>query len=451
MTGRTRHGEVRVRSNVVRADDENDERVFAELWKLVPGDLVKHYKPALVTPRGGNPRQLAENGYYLPCSECGRLAHQIDRDGCTHPRCQRRPDPTVVAAVRARYEETLRLIEHERERLRATTVETEHDDDEAPLDPESAVERFLGIAAVTDAHAHGAIEGDREPAGQTGSGDAIPELAKQALVERAGRTDRFVAGYCATPIDNLVDTITLGQARAAFADLRAADGGELTAREAGQPPKFCAAYSSAALAINSFAVWREDPRSLVLPNHAGFHQLAFETKFPTGLRGKPPNLDVVARDADTAFAIESKCLEYLNARPARFQPSYADAVEELADETWSALFRDLQRDPLLLSHLDVGQLLRHYLGLRRAVLDAELRSATLLYVFWEPDDAEHHPPFAPHRRDIIRLAERVGDETVSFDAISYPELWRLWEQTDGPPWLGTHVAALRGRYAVTLA
>src|SRR5262249_22640920 len=154
-----------------------------------------------------------------------------------------------------------------------------HDDGEAPLDPESAVERFLGTAAVTDAQAHGAIEGDREPAEQTGSGDAIPELAKQALVERAGRTDRFVAGYCATPIDNLVATIPLGQARDACADLRAADGGELTAREAGQPPKFCAAYSSAALAINSFAVWREDPRSLVLPKHAGFDRLAFETKF----------------------------------------------------------------------------------------------------------------------------------------------------------------------------
>ena len=52
--------------------------------------------------------------------------------------------------------------------------------------------------------------------------DAIAELAKQALVERAARTDRFVAGYCATPIDNLIDTITLGQARAAFADKRPA-------------------------------------------------------------------------------------------------------------------------------------------------------------------------------------------------------------------------------------
>lgn len=289
------------------------------------------------------------------------------------------------------------------------------------------------------------LDSDREPLETR-----VVVQAKRALVEVAAETGRFVESYCESPVDNLVDTLTLGQTRAVLDQIAGGDGAELKPRASGSP-KFCASYSSAALAVNTFAAWMGREPWLILAGRSGFTRLEFEVKFPTGLQGRSPNLDVVATGSHSIVAVESKCIEYLGEHDAAFQPSYDAAVEALADESWTTLFRDLKAAPMLLSRLGVGQLVRHYLGLRRMIAEGHAPSATLLYLYWEPADAAQFDDFVAHRHDVVRLARRVADPTVEFVSMSYPELWAQWTASGAPEWLIAHVAALRERYAVTLA
>ena len=445
MIDRHRRGSIRLRSNVVMADDE---RAIATAWTLVPGEIVEKYKPHMLSMRGASRRQRTENGYYIACSQCGRFAHRIGREGCEMPGCpMARPLDSSVAVARARHEDALALIEAEQAHLDSAGVETEYYQPDPLPDPEAAVARFLGLEAITYA-------AKREPAEPPRASDlrddaAVRERARRALVQAAAETGRFPGSYCESPMDNLVHTLTIGQARIALTQLDGGDGGELKRHEAGSP-KFCAAFSSAALAVNTFAPWLGREESLTLAGRSAFSQLAFEVRFPTGLAGKAPNLDVVASGPDAVVAIESKCTEHLGEHGAIFQPSYDAIVDELAHESWRSLFQELKGNPPLLSRLAVGQLIRHYLGLRRAIVDGTTASAVLLYAFWEPDDAAAIPALVAHRRDVQALAERVHDPTVEFAAISYPELWSQWIAPEAPRWLSDHVAALRERYGVTL-
>jgi hypothetical protein len=150
-------------------------------------------------------------------------------------------------------------------------------------------------------------------------------------------------------------------------------------------------------------------------------------------------------------AIESKCTEYLGQHVASFQPSYEPTVVALADETWRDLFRDLISEPSLLARIDAGQFVRHYLGLRRAIVDGHGSSATLLYLFWEPAGEASSPDLAGHREHIRAFADRVNDPTVEFASMSYPELGSQWSVPGAPDWLRAHVNALRERYGFGIA
>jgi hypothetical protein len=445
MTAPRRRRDIRLRSNVVMAGDDETSR--REALTLVPGEIVQQYKPGVLSMRGANRRQLAENGYYLPCSRCERLAHEIGRDGCADPRCADPPREAAVAAAQARYEDAQRLIALEREELERG-VETERADLVPLISPADAVARFLGLTAVTETHEVERAEAEKPDEDRAPPPPAAPiaGTVKAAFAAAAARTGRFAGAYCATPVDNLLDTLTLGQVRSALDQIAGGSGQELSpGTDAG--PKFCAAYSSSALAVNTFGAWLGREGFLVLAGRTGFKNLRFETKFPTGLQGNPPNLDVVADSHTGIVAIESKCTEYLGNRVASFQPSYEPVVTALADESWRALYRDLIREPSLHGRVDVGQLVRHYLGLRRAIVDAHIPSATLLYLFWEPTDEASRTEFAAHREDLEALADRLSDATVEFAWMSYPELWAQWTAPGAPDWLRAHVTAVRDRYA----
>jgi hypothetical protein len=213
----------------------------------------------------------------------------------------------------------------------------------------------------------------------------------------------------------------------------------------------CTGARRRALAVNTFAAWIGREGFLSLAGRTGFTKLRFEAKFTTGLQGSPPNLDVVADSAIGILAIESKCTEYLGQHVASFQPSYEPVVVALADKTWRDLYRELIGEPSLLAQIDVGQLVRHYLGLRRAIVDGHVPSATLLYLFWEPTGDASSPALAGHREHIRVLADRVNDPTVEFASMSYPELWSQWSVPGAPDWLRAHVDALRERYGFGIA
>lgn len=127
------------------------------------------------------------------------------------------------------------------------------------------------------------------------------------------RSDRPL--YVSEPADNLIPGVALDDFRA---DLDAADGNELRDGKT-RPAKFCASYSSSALAVNTFAPFKAHPDALTIAGICGFTQPSqFEGKCPNGLfeaNGEPsrsPNLDVLAFAGNTVVAVESKFLEPLS-------------------------------------------------------------------------------------------------------------------------------------------
>lgn len=258
-------------------------------------------------------------------------------------------------------------------------------------------------------------------------------------------------GYVLDPQDNLLDGIVLNEFRHAF---DSGAGQELGAIRGDEyvPGKFCAAYSSSALAANHFAPFatRLVP---VLGTWQNLNLDGFEVAFPTGLRGIPPHLDVLMSSNTVRTAFESKCLEYLRPKSASARQKSADRLrdkylvgitDKRRDGPWFAELTQLASDPSRYRYLDAAQLIKHALGLLNS---ADVRPTTLLYLYWEPLDAGHSPVFIAHRNEISTFAIRVNDAGLSFETMSYPELWDQWEAVDDP-FLAAHVIALRRRYAI---
>lgn len=246
-------------------------------------------------------------------------------------------------------------------------------------------------------------------------------------------------GYAPDFRDTLLPLVTTGDFEA---DLQAGDGNELQT-------KFRAAHSSSGLAVNCFAPFRNRTADLTLPSLEPFDALQFERKCPTGLRGgRAPNLDVLLSGPTRVVGIESKLTEYLARHRATFSSAYAEQIHD--DRREQGYFREMLRlvdAPESYVWLDAAQLIKHAFGLARCFAD---RQVTLLYLYWEPANPDAAPEFAAHRQEILAFAERVAGSTPEFRAMSYPELWRTWQDAGPATWLAQHLAALRERYEVTV-
>jgi restriction endonuclease-like protein len=244
-------------------------------------------------------------------------------------------------------------------------------------------------------------------------------------------------GYVEKPEDNLVPGV---QPSDFEADLSAGAGGELKG-------KFLAAQSSAALAVNCFAPFRHGGWAFDLAPHTGLRVTGFERTFPTGLvRAPPPHVDVVSKGPTGLVAIESKCTEYLKPQPALFSERYeTDITDERASGAWYAEMRRLKEPGNGGSRmLDAAQLIKHAFGLARHSCS---RKTTLVYLYWQPLDADVSPVFAKHRAQIADLADRIAGGNTAFVSLSYGELWQAWAAS-GNVRLMAHVRNLRSRYAV---
>ena len=254
-------------------------------------------------------------------------------------------------------------------------------------------------------------------------------------------------GYVPVPQDNLLKDIKLDDFRKAFDDGAGQEFGSVDV-----PGKFCAAYSSSALAVNHFAPFATQPLP-VLGSHRLLSLEGFEVPFPTGLRGIPPHLDALLTSDRVRLAVESKCLEYLRPKSmkalqkaaTRLRDKYLTGIMDgRCNSPWFAEMRELAGEPSRYRLLDAAQLIKHTLGLLNAPDD---RPTTLLYIYWEPLDAGRSPIFAAHREEVTKFASRVAGDSVRFETMSYPELWDQW-RASGDPFLDMHVGALRRRYAI---
>jgi hypothetical protein len=209
------------------------------------------------------------------------------------------------------------------------------------------------------------------------------------------------------------------------------------------------AHSATALAINSFLPWLATPDQLPLADWVGFDEVQFEVRCPTGLRGTPPHLDLLALREGVAVAVTVRCIEYLSRRKSAVAPSYDRLLAATpALEPWHQLLLQLRARPSCYRHVDLGGLVKYALALGRTFPD---RTTTLLYLFWEPLDAGEFDEFGDHRAELASLADTLRDTRVRFQATSFESLWRAWSERRSPGWLTSHVTRLRSRYSVSIA
>lgn len=267
---------------------------------------------------------------------------------------------------------------------------------------------------------------------------SLPDLVKTHLRQASG-IPSDVNGYVSRLADNLLPGVRLDHFES---DLGQGGGHELN-------KKFLALHSSAALAINTFAPFKDTPSSLSILRKQGFGPPVFERQLPTGLRGTPPNIDVYLQSDEEVIAIESKFLEYCTPKLANYSDSYSKDTLPLVEDCWWRVLEESKAAGL--KYLDVAQLVKHYLGLIRLAdrgkEGEKEKEITLLYLFWEPTNADEIEECRSHRQEIEDLTFKVTDSTIKFRALSYPELWRQWESVSE---IAGHVANLRARYSLTL-
>ena len=203
----------------------------------------------------------------------------------------------------------------------------------------------------------------------------------------------------------------------------AASGSELVDGR-NRPAKMKALHSSSALAVNFFDYWvsrDKEPLARALGLDSGIVEVAFERKFPTELKGTPPNLDVVlVMDGGHVIAIESKFREWLTPKRASKKPfsqSYFPAGRELWGEKGldrcQLLAEKIQSGEAGFKYLDAAQLLKHSLGLAYHLRGRF--SLYYLYSDWAGNERDRHAA------EIGVFSETVGSE-IRFLGDSYQRI-----------------------------
>lgn len=251
--------------------------------------------------------------------------------------------------------------------------------------------------------------------------------------------------------DNLVPGLSTAQIDQIRHQLGSGDGDELKAGADNVPPRAHAAHSSAALAANAFGRWFGSEQQLSLCGLNGFDEIALEAKQPIFTSGTPPNLDCLARGGKGIVGIESKLTEFLRDPE---QPSWSGAYSResclaLLDGGWRETLDEAIDGRFQTERLRVDQLLKHVLGLAKQNPHTNLH---LVYVYWEPTNADDFDEFVDHREEIAEFAGRVQGASPNFHALSYHHLLRDWQsQANPPPWLAEHVSHMLDRYGIPIA
>ncbi len=276
--------------------------------------------------------------------------------------------------------------------------------------------------------------------GKNSASDQVIGVQRE-WAERAGLKvdDR---GYLATLDENLCQPLSSG----ALAAFDQGNGSELQDRGT-SPAKMRALHSSSALAVNVFDYWTEGdctPLTAALEIGDAANPPVFEKKFPTGLPGNPPNLDVVLTlKSGVTFAVESKFTEWLTPKSGA-RPSFKEKYFESDEGVWrnvglsecQSLAQDVQRGTERFMHLDAPQLLKHALGLAKQT--GRDFSLCYLYFDWSCPESDIH------RHEVDRFASRVSGE-VRFRSVSYQDLVSRLRRTCGPEH-EAYLEYLLGRY-----
>jgi len=202
--------------------------------------------------------------------------------------------------------------------------------------------------------------------------------------------------------------------------------------------------TATAMALNSFLPWRGRTETLELAGQGPFADLRFAARCPTGVRGTPPLLDLLAANGDGLVAVTARGPEIFGSKRSRLAPAYAATRLPPPMAGWQALLDELREVPGRFRHVDAASLMKHAIGLSRTFPNHRM---TLLYLFWEPEAADHIA-LHRHRAELGQLKRAVAESSVTLEAESFGELWAAWEAAVSAAWLRDMVAELRARYAV---
>lgn len=223
-------------------------------------------------------------------------------------------------------------------------------------------------------------------------------------------------------------------------------GGSELKRKDGKRPKFHSLHSSAALCVNAFTPFKEQPEAMHLLGYGPFSVARFEMKLKTGI--SRPNLDFCLEDKDHVVGIESKYTEWLSPKVPDHGTNlttYLRRADELLVVPDGFVQEVIEhyvsvREKLF---LDVAQLIKHALGLFAHAAQNDT-VPVLVYVYWVPRNAPDLVEYSRHLSEIAQFGQRISP-FLSFRALSYTELWEVLE--DDPHYHDT-VPSLRCRYVI---
>jgi hypothetical protein len=184
-----------------------------------------------------------------------------------------------------------------------------------------------------------------------------------------------------------------------------------------------ALHSSSALAVNAFDYWSGKPLAPIA-SALGMRQspsrFSFEAQFPTGLGGKPPNLDLAFLYPDNhILGVESKFSEWLTPRSkayfkAKYFPGDKLVWSQVGLPRAQRLAEKMQKQERVFGYLDAAQLLKHMLGLATAAPG----QTSLYYLYFDCPGQES----SIHRAEIEQFAEVIGSD-MRFYWTSYQQFF----------------------------
>lgn len=241
-------------------------------------------------------------------------------------------------------------------------------------------------------------------------------------------------GYVADFKDNLVSTISVDDF---FDDLNNGDGNELKS-------KFKALYSSSALGVNFFGFFKRHLDKFSVLGESNFIVGQFEKKLKTGLGGNPPNLDFYLENKNCIIGIESKFLEPLTPKQPVFSASYSDSFLHTLDKGLPVIVNHY-RDHNSATLLDTAQLIKHSIGLLNNKGD---KRAKLIYVYWEPLNADDFYEHRQHNKELADFAERIKIVSgVSFHHMTYLDFYNLFANDN---FFMQHLSNFKNKYLLNL-
>jgi hypothetical protein len=204
---------------------------------------------------------------------------------------------------------------------------------------------------------------------------------------------------------------------------------------------------SLALTANCFLPWSRNPAGLRVGPLEGFQGLRFAARCPTGIRGTPPQTDLLLIGPNRVAGLVTRVTEHLTAPKTKIAEGYDQPMPEAHLAAWHELLVELRHTPQIFRLLDAVALAKHAIGLARTFPGQE---TVLVYLFWEPSDYRAHPVFAAHRAEIELLRRRVEGSGVPVLAMSLRALWDHWLAEQPGPAIRDHVTALESRYDVAI-